>query len=197
MGNWNSGGGRGALRQNQCWDLDIAVLKRLDMLRPGFQRNLVWSRNGEEVARTMVECQDDHLILAYKSRSRGSVWQDIRDRIPLTFTKPNFGGCRAWFVCPTCNQRKRVLWGRTYYRCAKCYGMTHNSQYEDRASRLLDRALRIKTKLGGDASCFYPFPEKPKGMHWRTYQAKRAEYERLYQEANLATFAQFGAYLLD
>ena len=129
-------------------------------------------------------------------RERGGEWQPIRDRIPLAITTPNYGGKRAWFLCPSCYKRKRVLWGRKYYRCAKCYGMRHNSQYEDRASRLLDRAQKIKEKLGGNASCLYPFPSKPKGMHWRTYEAKREEYEQYYSAANEATMMQFGQYLL-
>ena len=74
--------------------------------------------------------------------------------------------------------------------------MTHNSQYEDRASRLLDRAQKIKVKLGGDASCMELFPPKPKGMHWRTYEVQRNDYERLYSAANEATLMQFGQYLL-
>jgi hypothetical protein len=39
MGGYNSGGGRGAMRQGQFWSLDIAVLKRLDMLRAGHSFN--------------------------------------------------------------------------------------------------------------------------------------------------------------
>ena len=88
MGRYNSGGGRGAMRQGQFWDLDIAVLKRLDMLRPGFQKSLVWSTNGEERARIQVEAYSDHLILDYRSRDRGGEWEPIRDRIPLSFTTP-------------------------------------------------------------------------------------------------------------
>ena len=196
MGGYNSGGGRGAMRQGQFWDLDIAVLKRLNMLRPGRWGSLTWNVNGEERARIQVECHADHLILNYKSRERGGEWESIRDRIPLSFTTPNYGGRRAWFICPSCSKRKRVLWGRKLYRCAKCWGMAHDSQYEDRASRLLDRAQKIKVKLGGDASCMEPFPPKPKGMHWRTYFAKRNEFEHTYHQANLAIVQQFGRRLL-
>jgi len=75
--------------------------------------------------------------------------------------------------------------------------MTHDSQYEDRASRLLDRAQQIKINLGGNASCYEPFPPKPKGMHWRTYHTRQYEFERLSYKANLAALEQFGQYLLD
>lgn len=197
MGGYNSGGGRGAMRQGQFWDLDIAVLKRLDFLRPGFQKSLIWSINGEERARIGIEYHDDYLTLVYRMRERGGEWQPIRDRIPLTYTYPNYGGRRAWFICPSCRCRKRVLWGRAYYRCAKCWGMTYETQYEDRASRLLSRAQKIKTDLGGEASCMEPFPSKPKGMHWRTYEARVAEFDDLYHRANIEALARFGQFLLD
>ena len=73
--------------------------------------------------------------------------------------------------------------------------MTHDSQYEDHGSRLLDRAFAIKIKRGGKAGCQYPFPPKPKGMHWRTYNAHRDDYEETYRRANLATLARFGQFL--
>lgn len=165
MGGYNSGGGRGAMRQVHFWDLKISTLKRFGMLKPGSYQSLIWSVRDEERACIGVQAFADHLILIYKSRERGGDWQDIRDRTPLTFTTPNYGGQRAWFVCPSCGQRKGVLWGRTYYRCAKCHGMTYESQYEDRASRMLDRAHAIKIKLGGRAGCQHPFPPRPKGMH--------------------------------
>lgn len=197
MGGYNSGGGRGAPREANFWKMDIATLKRCDMLKPNHWRDLVWSTNGKEVARIRVEAFADHLNLVYRSRGRGEDWQTIHDRIPLAFTTPHYGGRRTWFVCPSCNARKGTLWGRTCYRCARCHGMTYASQYEDRASRLLDRAQKIKIRMGGEPSCFAPFPPKPKGMHWRTYESRLADYHRLYRAANDATLAQFGQRLLD
>jgi hypothetical protein len=32
------------------------------------------------------------------------------------------------------------------------------------------RAQNIRKQLGGSANMIEPFPEKPKGMHWRTYE---------------------------
>jgi hypothetical protein len=33
---------------------------------------------------------------------------------------------------------------------------------------LLLKAQKIKLRLGGSANVLEPFPDKPKGMHWRT-----------------------------
>ena len=112
----------------------------------------------------------------------------------MAFTEPNFGGERAWFVCPSCQRKKGVLWGRVWYRCSKCYGMLYNSQYEDRPSRLLERAQAILTRLGGSGSCDEGFPPKPKGMHWRTYSALQDDYNRLYNASWVAIGQKLGCW---
>jgi hypothetical protein len=36
--------------------------------------------------------------------------------------------------------------------------------------RALHKAQSIRERLGGSANMMAPFPEKPKGMHWKTYE---------------------------
>ena len=48
------------------------------------------------------------------------------------------------------------------------------------------KAQRIRQRLGGDGSLGEPFPEKPKGMHWRTYERLRDDEERVSLQAFLA-----------
>jgi hypothetical protein len=57
------------------------------------------------------------------------------------------------------------------------------SQRDNKVYRALHRAQKIRERLGGSANMTEPFPEKPKGMHWRTY-------ERLWQEHHKAEMEQ-------
>ncbi|MDP9475892.1 MAG: hypothetical protein M3R38_09425 [Actinomycetota bacterium] len=108
----------------------------------------------------------------------GAEWEDVRELVPLEWTSCNFGRERPWFLCPGvgCGRRVAVLYGPgRYFLCRHCYDLRYESQREDGALRALRRAQKIREGLGGSANMTEPFPERPKSMHWRTY-------DRLWQE---------------
>ena len=125
------------------------------------------------------------LILTCRHRSSpGDESEGIREPVPLTWTACNFGGQRPWLICPGpgCGQRVAILYGPgRYFLCRHCYDLTYQSRRDDKTYRALHKAQEIKERLGGSANMMEAFPEKPKGMHWKTY-------ERLwggYQEAEM------------
>jgi hypothetical protein len=61
--------------------------------------------------------------------------------------------------------------------CRHCYGLAYESQQEPRHQRGLGKAQKIRMQLGGSQNMFEPFPDKPKGMHWRTYDRRRGAYD--------------------
>jgi hypothetical protein len=52
--------------------------------------------------------------------------------------------------------------------------LAYTSQHETQAYRLISKGQKIRRKLGGSANIYERFPDKPKGMHWRTYWGLRA-----------------------
>lgn len=72
----------------------------------------------------------------------------------------------------------------------RCRGLAYASTREDRATRLVTKAQRIRLRLGGTSNTFDPFPPKPPRTHWRTYWRLRDEAEEAYLGGLLAGLAQ-------
>ncbi len=170
MGGWGSGGGRNATKTTDLRRIDLADLRRLNMLRECGPRLFCWSRNGESVASVGVEYRRTKIILKYRVREYGGEWTPIREEIPLARTAQKFGGERIWFVCPGCGRRCRAIYGGDYFRCRKCHKATYPSQYEDYYNRLISRAQDVRIKLGASGGMDELFPPKPKWMRWKTYR---------------------------
>jgi hypothetical protein len=47
--------------------------------------------------------------------------------------------------------------------------LAYKSQLENKMDRGLSKVRCIRNHLGGSAYMPGPFPDKPRGMHWRTY----------------------------
>jgi hypothetical protein len=94
-------------------------------------------------------------------------WGEV---LGLTRTKCHFGGSRPWLLCPVghCGRRCGVLYrmGRRF-ACRRCYGLAYRTQHEQPDGRLLLKAERIWRRLG---CVFGDEPQRPKGMHRRTFQ---------------------------
>jgi hypothetical protein len=97
----------------------------------------------------------------------------------LEWTPCNYGGSRAWFLCPApnCGQRVAILYGGAV-ACRHCRGLAYDSQQRSAKRQAVQAAAGIRIMLGGSGSLAEPFPPKPKGMHWRTYQRFYSRAER-------------------
>ena len=112
----------------------------------------------------------------------------------LEWTPCNYGGSRAWFLCPRtdCARKVAILYYcGSDFACRQCRRLAYDCQQESAKHRALHAAVKVREKLGGSGSLVDPFPPKPKGMHWRTYERLRARADR--HEA--VVFAGIAAYV--
>lgn len=110
-------------------------------------------------------------------------------RIRETWTQYNYGGRRPWFICPRggCGRRVAILHGGTDFGCRTCRRLTYGTQRVPPASRSLDRAQRLRVRLGGSVDMTQPFPARPKGMHQLTYMKHAMRAWRAEDKANAET----------
>ena len=84
-----------------------------------------------------------------------------------------------------CGKRAVKLYGAgRYFLCRGCYGLSYGVQRERGMDRVLRKTNKARMKLGGEPAMNGFFPDKPKGMHWRTYQRLRLEAVNAEAEAN-------------
>jgi hypothetical protein len=155
--------------------LDIRRFQRDGVLRPGCTFMWQWSREGEVVASIQVCSEQNRVWLFYHHRRNDGPWKNEDYPVTVEWTRCNYGGARAWFRCPAsgCGRRVAILYGGEIFACRHCYQLAYDSQREAPHHRAVTRAQAIRRKLGGTVSLFERFPEKPKGMHWSTYQRLR------------------------
>jgi hypothetical protein len=126
-----------------CRRLDVRVWERGGFLRPGRRFSWAWwDRDSVQVASINVQVQQELVHLSYRVRQQGGEWQDIEEPASLVWTSCHYGGQRPWFLCPgvmhgrVCGRRVAILYGAgRYFLCRHCYGLTYESQREDRATR--------------------------------------------------------------
>lgn len=83
--------------------------------------------------------------------------------IRLDRTGCHLGGERVWFRCPRCDDRCALVYLRhRRFACRKCHGLGYMTQAIDDVQRTWRKQAKLEQRLG-------PEWEKPKGMHWKTY----------------------------
>ena len=172
-------GGRHSRSTGRCEfykHIDLAELRRKKLLKPGADLTLTWRYEDNPIGNIGIRIERGGIRLSYESRDHDDTWEVVSEWVPFAYTATNFGGKRRWLVCKLCGRRCRILYGGRYFRCRRCYGLTYQSQYEDETQHADRCAAQIKKRLGGFGDDIF-FPEKPKGLHWKTYRRLRAEHD--------------------
>ena len=150
--------------------LDIRRWQRSGILVVG--RSFAWQPWEVDVV-TSMKRDEPNLVRLYRC---GQGRRSEPYRVCIEWTPCNYGGSRAWFVCPrSCGRRVAILYGDGSLACRHCNQLAYQSQHESPRYRGLHRTRAIRRKFGGSISLAEPFPPKPKGMHRLTYARIRGE----------------------
>jgi hypothetical protein len=196
-------GGRGSGRRwrvgaADCTDdyrsLDVRRWQREGLLTHGSWFRWQWTRNGSTVASIHVMTDADHVTLAYRHRQGGEDWRAEEYPVALSWTRCTFGGRRAWFLCPAtgCGRRVAILYGGAIFACRHCYRLAYRSQREDMGDRAARKAEKIRARLGWEPGVLNGCSDKPRGMHWRTFERLVNRHDELADLSVAYVMHQFG-----
>lgn len=179
MGGFGSGRKRGMSTTDDMWRLDVRCLARSGYLKPGMAFGWHWRNNGETMASINLEVEVGQVWLLYRQRERGGEWENMHYPVRLDMTACHMGGARVWWRCPVavCGRRVAVLYGGRMYACRHCHRLAYRCQREVDYDRATRRADTLRDRLSWSSGMLNGSGDKPKGMHWSTF-------ERLSEEHN-------------
>jgi hypothetical protein len=165
--------------------IDVRRWHREGQLRAGQCFSCSWTRGGTPSGSISVRTEPDAVLLTFRYRSSTATdWQSVEQRVPIAWTACHLGGRRPWFRCTgyaggqSCGRRVALLYlAGKFFACRRCYGLAYTSQQESSWYRGLGKAQKIRTRLGGGPNMLEAFPDRPKGMHWRTYDRRRRAHD--------------------
>jgi len=166
--------------------IDIRFLKKQGWLRAGIQGRLSWSCGDKASGSVNYRVEPLKFVLYYKYRTPEADWIDFSETIRLSSTACNYGGHRYWFHCPRCDKRVGILYGADVrFLCRHCYDLNYASQNEDKFTRLMRKAHKVRDKLSiqAPADSDPSLLLKPKGMHWDTFERLCSEYRLINEQS--------------
>jgi hypothetical protein len=160
--------------------LDIRKLYSDGLLKPNLSFSVSWDHNRMGKDTIIMKTEQDAIRLFYRNRSAGETeWQDIETPVRITWSKCNYGGYRPWFLCPKCYKRVAILYGGKYFLCRHCHHLVYESQNEGnlfrQAASCMNKARKIRRRLGASENVDSCILDKPKYMHWKTFERLKEE----------------------
>ncbi len=182
MGGWGSGQGQNGRKTTSDYRaIDVRRLQRDKLLAPRLSFTWNWTREGKTVASVQVHVRANSISLNYRHKNRTDDWRPMNYSVPIHWTDCALGGQRAWLRCPAlgCGRRVALLYigSAGIFACRHCYQLAYVSQRENCVDRGLRRADKIRVRLGWRPGVLNGEDDKPKGMHWRTYERLHAKHD--------------------
>jgi hypothetical protein len=168
MGGFNSGRHGSKITTQGSNTLDVRKWQRDRLLISGYRFDSSWTRNGQPNDAISVIVNTDSVNLIY--RHGGEFGQDMNYPVMIDWTPCNYGGRRAWWLCPCCGRRVAILYSGKMFACRQCHRLDYESTRTAPDSKPYERADNVRRQLGWCAGVANPAGNKPKGMHWKTFE---------------------------
>jgi hypothetical protein len=170
---------------------DIRQLARKGLLRPGNSFPYSWHSGGDLVGSISVQVDHDRVNLSYQRTINGEA-QQVKCGLWITACPGGFGP-RKMFLCPCCGKRCAVVYfGGNAFACRKCLKLVYLSEGEDAMGRLWRKQQKIESRLL-DGDSHY---QRPKGMHWRTFNRLADKIDAIEQQKDVVCFAHLAPLLM-
>ena len=198
MGGFNSGRRGGQATVESCASFVLSVdtvmrgytkaLRKCDLPLPSDDQplslpwnTLRWTQSGKSASPAKVEIRLELRARDGTARLRYDIDHVTQKTGPQDYsvsmlaTPCRFGGQRWWWICPVTRKRVGKLYlpnGGDRFLSRSAYRLTYACQRQDPTGRMHDRSRKLYLGLGADyRGLDSEWPPKPKGMHWRTYDA--------------------------
>jgi hypothetical protein len=153
-----------------CRKLDVLELYRAGALKSGAIGRLNWADDKD--GHVSFSCEADSFHLSYQGHFFTNEISQDRHSIPLVWSDCRYSSQRPYFHCTghNCNNIVEHLYSHgEAFLCRFCLNLAYPCQNESIGDRAARRAGKVRVNLGGSDGILTAFPDKPKGMHWRTY----------------------------
>lgn len=168
MGGIGSGIRNRKTSTGDCRSLDIKSVKELLKYPNNTDSTITWENKSSI---SLKKENNNYIKLSYSHTVNGEK-NDYNYSIGINYTNCNYGGQRAWIICPHCHERVTKLWlKRGVFYCRTCHNLNYfSSRISGDFTEIYNRKITmLQKKLKVERDVMQWYAPKPKGMHYKTY----------------------------
>lgn len=154
--------------------VSVSDLHKHGCLADGAYGEVRWPSRGCAVSiRGLFEA----VSIEYEANGPDQLKTSHKEPVHIVWTSKHYGGRQPYFLCPSCSQRAIYLYRLSRFVCRRCRELVYASTQERDGKRGLRRARKLRASLGASGDMSLPVWQKPKGMHWSTFDRRKATAE--------------------
>ena len=141
--------------------LNVSNLTKAGCLKPDLRYQWEWTRRGNVIAAINITTEQGRIKLEYQSSARGQDKQSHSYYVGLSYTPCHMGGRRTWFICPSCQKRAAILYGKRVFACRKCCELVYPITTESKLDRKTRKLDKLRERLQWQAGFLNGYEWKP------------------------------------